>query len=590
MDAFHSTVGVPITPTSLASGVDTSKWVSVYHWPTTGYTVAPLHDTDIKWMHTGLHPLPANYSPDLGLHSTEASHVTHDAYTYTTWTPSNPPLPNVCGYSTTLPATLALPSTFNGTTPALTLPALTTTSIPSNSLSDWTTFTRKDKSIHHTVNSGPIPANPLRIYKDANGVDWISFAYSRERIRTEYTIRGDVETVDLDTLSEEFKHQNCIYPRARVPPEQYTGTRHRYETECNSIGWALATLNPCLRNKRGLIQRAVDSWRNKEPSLRSRRIRRMVALNDLHCTRNQDPPHETAATLSVVDSSSNVSPLPPQFRQLASTVACNIAFDPSHATLNDSTKKTSKSEDLPLKKPKYILLDDIKRGTRVRVRVNLNEVDLEEIPDAFRRDHCVFPHRFISIHSSYKNQEMEQVLSGEIESKSLFLDKRIFDDSKKSQCIYRKVWNQKGMNGDITEGSLLRPKRDQLSPEDDAKLVFGVLYSLKRISKKLAGPNESFLCYRTAEYKFHYYETASGLRFVLLTDPQCHHLLHVLHQIFISLYVEYVVKNSLGHPDYPKDDLHVELFELTLDQFIRSLKSNFFYITTIQTHFFNSEF
>jgi hypothetical protein len=46
------------------------------------------------------------------------------------------------------------------------------------------------------------------------------------------------------------------------------------------VGWALAQLNPCLRGKRGLIQRAVDSWRNsnQDPRLRSRRVRRMAKM------------------------------------------------------------------------------------------------------------------------------------------------------------------------------------------------------------------------------------------------------------------------------------------------------------------------
>ncbi|KAG4301296.1 hypothetical protein PCANB_002416 [Pneumocystis canis] len=416
MDTFHST------------NVDTNKWISLYHhWPTSTYTISSLHDSDIKW---SIHPSSSSSTSTSSTYPIDPSHVTHDAYTYTTWVSSNLPISNIYGYSTTLQGTLSgtlgfqngLINGFNGTT-----------SITPNSISEWTKIGRKDKTNHHnSVNSGPIPANPLRIYKDENGVDWISFAYSRERIRTEYTIRGDVETIDLDTLSEEFKQQNCIYPRARVPPEQYTGTRHRYETECNSIGWALATLNPCLRNKRGLIQRAVDSWRNKEPSLRSRRIRRMVALNDLHCTHDKDPTRENMIALSVIDPSSNVSPLPPQFRQLASTVACNTELDTTHSTSHDITKKIGKSNDVSFKKPKYILLDDIKRGTRVRVRVNLDEVDLEEIPDAFRRDHCVFPHRFISIHASYKEREMEHELQTE--------------EAKKEQMINEIGWKLAWLN------------------------------------------------------------------------------------------------------------------------------------------------
>ncbi|TVY45590.1 hypothetical protein LSUB1_G000948 [Lachnellula subtilissima] len=130
---------------------------------------------------------------------------------------------------------------------------------------------------------GPIPATtPLVVRQDNNGVQWIAFEYSRDRVKMEYTIRCDVESVNVDTLSPEFKTENCVYPRACCSKDQYRGNRLVYETECNTVGWALAELNPCLRGKRGLIQRAVDSWRNsnQDARLRSRRVRRMAKINN----------------------------------------------------------------------------------------------------------------------------------------------------------------------------------------------------------------------------------------------------------------------------------------------------------------------
>lgn len=124
---------------------------------------------------------------------------------------------------------------------------------------------------------GPIPATtPLVVRQDHNGTQWIMFEYSRDRVKMEYTIRCDVESVQLEDLSQEFKSANCVYPRACGGKEGYKGNRLQYESECNSVGWALAQLNPSLREKRGLIQRAVDSWRNsnRDPRLRSRRVRR----------------------------------------------------------------------------------------------------------------------------------------------------------------------------------------------------------------------------------------------------------------------------------------------------------------------------
>jgi len=139
---------------------------------------------------------------------------------------------------------------------------------------------------------GPIPATtPMVIQTDNNGTQWIAFDYSRDRIKMQYRIRCDVETVNVDELTPEFKSSNCVYPRACVSKEEYKGNRHFYESECNQVGWALAQLNPSLRDKRGLIQRAVDSWRNsnQDHKLRSRRVRRMNKINH----RNKTPTSTT---------------------------------------------------------------------------------------------------------------------------------------------------------------------------------------------------------------------------------------------------------------------------------------------------------
>jgi hypothetical protein len=124
----------------------------------------------------------------------------------------------------------------------------------------------------------PIPATTPRIIRqDDDGVQWMVFEYSQDRVKTEFTIRCDVESVNTRELSQDFMSANCVYPRANCNKDQYKGNRLAYESECNALGCALALLNPSLREKRGLIQRAVDSWRNtnKDLRLRSRRLRRM---------------------------------------------------------------------------------------------------------------------------------------------------------------------------------------------------------------------------------------------------------------------------------------------------------------------------
>jgi hypothetical protein len=48
--------------------------------------------------------------------------------------------------------------------------------------------------------------------------------------------------------------------------------------------------------------------------------------------------------------------------------------------------------DIPeAKKRKFILVDDPGKGARVRVRVTLDTVDINEIPDSFRKSNSVYP-------------------------------------------------------------------------------------------------------------------------------------------------------------------------------------------------------
>lgn len=122
------------------------------------------------------------------------------------------------------------------------------------------------------------PSNdPVAEVKD--GVEWVSFVYSHNRVLKRYSIRTDIDNVALDAVEDKFKAENCVYPRANLPKEIYKGNRWCYETECNDLGWKLAWLNPSeIAGKRGLIQRAVDSYRNRYPSMRSRRVARQEKL------------------------------------------------------------------------------------------------------------------------------------------------------------------------------------------------------------------------------------------------------------------------------------------------------------------------
>lgn len=87
--------------------------------------------------------------------------------------------------------------------------------------------------------------------------------------------------------------------------------------------------------------------------------------------------------------------------------------------------------------------------------------------------------------------------------------------------------------------------------------------------RKLGGDNDNFISYRTGEYKLHYYETPTNMKFVMLTDIETKNLRLYLHQIWANLFVEYVVKNPLSPIEHPGGvGVASELFELGLEKFV----------------------
>ncbi|KAL7751014.1 MutS protein msh4 [Sorochytrium milnesiophthora] len=91
-----------------------------------------------------------------------------------------------------------------------------------------------------------------------------------------------------------------------------------------------------------------------------------------------------------------------------------------------------------------------------------------------------------------------------------------------------------------------------LPPEEHAKLVYGVIYSVRNMVNKLrlATPtiDSPFHAYSTSVYKLHYYETPTSLKFVLMTSPSMdtYSTRDLLKTIYRDIYVEYVAKNPLA--------------------------------------------
>jgi hypothetical protein len=112
-----------------------------------------------------------------------------------------------------------------------------------------------------------------------------------------------------------------------------------------------------------------------------------------------------------------------------------------------------------------------------------------------------------------------------------------------AECIYSKSWVPAPSSDDgappATTTTTSKTTSNTDANSNDAKLIFGTVFSLRNMVRKLGGDDDAFVSFRTAHYKLHYYETASSLRLVMLTDTATLSMRNVLHQIYINLWVEY---------------------------------------------------
>ncbi|ODQ79530.1 hypothetical protein BABINDRAFT_161922 [Babjeviella inositovora NRRL Y-12698] len=123
---------------------------------------------------------------------------------------------------------------------------------------------------------------------------------------------------------------------------------------------------------------------------------------------------------------------------------------------------------------------------------------------------------------------------------------------------------------------------------DSAKLLFGALFSLRNIANKLGTlpfnedtsvtdplaihRKNSLKSFATGKYRAHFMETALGLYFCILSDPNVADLQIVLKDLYADVYVNHVVKNSASDVDFPAEEvIGNESFVRGVDQLITAL-------------------
>ncbi|KAJ1720430.1 TRAPP complex subunit bet5 [Coemansia erecta] len=123
----------------------------------------------------------------------------------------------------------------------------------------------------------------------------------------------------------------------------------------------------------------------------------------------------------------------------------------------------------------------------------------------------------------------------------------------------------------------------QHSPMDEeAKLVYGAVFSTRNIINKLnaqdgprGGNPGGFMSFATNTYRLHYYESPTGVKFVVNTDVATTNMQPALEMIYRNIYVEYVVKNPLFHVDPSKSaPIENDYFRAVLNNYIREISSS----------------
>jgi hypothetical protein len=83
--------------------------------------------------------------------------------------------------------------------------------------------------------------------------------------------------------------------------------------------------------------------------------------------------------------------------------------------------------------------------------------------------------------------------------------------------------------------------------------------------------DETFVCYSTSTYKMTLFETISGYKFVMLTDPSAEGVRFILRQIYTGPFVEYVVRNPLMTMDSKERGFDNDNFRNATDRLVKNL-------------------
>lgn len=106
-----------------------------------------------------------------------------------------------------------------------------------------------------------------------------------------------------------------------------------------------------------------------------------------------------------------------------------------------------------------------------------------------------------------------------------------------------------------------------------AKLLFGIIYSLKNLLDKLGSQDalNNLRSFSTALYQVHFFESLTNYKFVLVSDLATESLQPQLWLLYSNIFAKQIVSNPLMPAEFGELKLSNSSFILASDNYLRSL-------------------
>jgi|LauGreSuBDMM15SN_2_FD.fasta_scaffold528170_1 hypothetical protein len=139
--------------------------------------------------------------------------------------------------------------------------------------------------------------------------------------------------------------------------------------------------------------------------------------------------------------------------------------------------------------------------------------------------------------------------------------------SRSGKCLWYKEWS--------------RPQNTLPDdPDEERKLVYGMLFSLKDLAAKLSPSTssdgssgtsgEGLHLLKTNAFTLHHFQAPTGLVFVLNTDNEVPDQFNTLKHIYTNIFIEYVSRSPLYHRADPDEPISLPVFDAKVEEVLLS--------------------